>query len=132
MENNISKLDELMSRKPFRVPDGYFENFTEKIMSQLPEKQAHSKDKKVRLFERVRPWLVAAVFTGLVTILFVYTKKTDNTYADADKDMIVKNISSQTIAKPDEESYADTDFFEYLAEEYSNNNAEEYIDNLVN
>jgi hypothetical protein len=131
MRDHIGKLDELISRKSFRVPEGYFENFTEKMMSQLPEKQTHSQAKKVRLFERVRPWLaVAAVFLGVVTVFFVHRKKTDSAYAD--KDMIVKNISSQTVARLDKDSYSDADFLEYLAEEHSNNNAEEFIDNLVN
>jgi hypothetical protein len=131
MKYNIGKLDELMDRKPFRVPEGYFEDFTEQIMSRLPEKEVRPKGKKVRLFERVRPWLAAAaVFTGLVMAFFAYEKKTDNTYAD--KGMIVKNISSQTVSKLDKDSYSKADFFDYLAEEYSNDNVEEFIDNFVN
>ncbi|MDR2384932.1 MAG: hypothetical protein LBD80_04625 [Tannerella sp.] len=130
MKNNSAELDKLMARKPFRVPEGYFENFTEKMIGQLPEKQIHPKGEKVRLFERVRSWFaVAAVFIGFVTVFFTHKKKTDNMRGD--KDMIVKNISSRTVSKLDKDSYSKTDFFDYLAEEYSNDNAEEFIDNLT-
>jgi hypothetical protein len=131
MGNSIGKLYELMGRKPFRVPEGYFENFTEKMMSQLPENQAHPRGKKVRLFEWTRPLLaVAAVFAGLVMVFFVYMKKTDSMYAD--KDMIVKNISLQTISTLNKDAYSEADFFDFLAEEYHSNNVEELIDNLIN
>jgi hypothetical protein len=131
MESNMGKIDELMGRKPFRVPEGYFENFTEKMMSQLPEKQVRPRGEKVRLFERARYWLaVAAVFIGFVTIFSVYEKKAGNTYSD--KDMIVKNISFQTVSKLNKDSYFETDFLDYLAEECFKYNAEEFIDNLAN
>jgi hypothetical protein len=130
MENNIDKLEELIYRKPFRVPEGYFENFTKKMTSQLPDKRRIKKGEKVRLFERMRPWRsIAAIFFGFMMVVFVFWKKKD---MYTDKNMIVKNISLQTVSKLDKDSYSNADFFDYLAEEYSNDNVEYFMDNLVN
>ncbi|MDR2146122.1 MAG: hypothetical protein LBE91_06670 [Tannerella sp.] len=132
MEHNTDKLEKLMGRNPFRAPDGYFENFADKMMNRLPEKQAfRPKGEKISLFERMRPWLaVAAVFIGLITVFFVFENKRDNMYAY--KNMIVRNISMQTVAGIDADSNAEADFFDYISDEYSRDNAEEFMDNLIN
>lgn len=66
IENN----DKLRKENPFTVPEGYFENLTEQILSKIPEKSEEVKlpkvGKQVSLMERIRPWLyMAAVFAGL-------------------------------------------------------------------
>ena len=133
MERNTDKFEELMSRNPFRVPEGYFENFSERMMNLLPEKQIafRPKGEKVSLFGRLRPWLAAAaVFVGMLTAFFVFEKKKDNAYAE--KDMIVRNISMQTASKIDTDANAEADFFDYIADEYFSDNADEFIDNILN
>lgn len=53
-------------KTPFRVPDGYFENFADRLMQQLPEKES-IEEPTVRLWDRVKPWLyMAAMFVGLM------------------------------------------------------------------
>ena len=66
IENN----DKLRKENPFTVPEGYFDNLTEQILSKIPEKSDEVKLPKVGTqvswMERIRPWLyMAAVFAGL-------------------------------------------------------------------
>jgi hypothetical protein len=46
--------------------------------------------------------------------------------------MIVRNISMQTVAGIDADSNAEADFFDYIFDEYSRDNAEDFMDNLIN
>ncbi len=65
MKDEQSNLDRLKGKQPFKLPQGYMEGLTERIMTQLPEKP-HAKEKQISLLDRVRPWLyMAAVFAGL-------------------------------------------------------------------
>ena len=62
MKKEENNLDRLKGTNPFTVPEGYMEGLTERIMSQLPEKQ-EERAKRISLMDRVRPWLyMAAVF----------------------------------------------------------------------
>ena len=42
MKKEENNLDRLKGTNPFTVPEGYMEGLTERIMSQLPEKQKES------------------------------------------------------------------------------------------
>lgn len=63
---------ELMARcgkeQPFKVPEGYFEQFHEQLMSSLPETStAPAPATEVTLLARVKPWLyMAATFVGII------------------------------------------------------------------
>ena len=52
------------TRNVFRVPEGYFEQFTAQVMEQLPEKQ------KART-TMLRPWLYAAACTVVAVLMGV-------------------------------------------------------------
>ncbi len=55
----------------FRVPDGYFDNFAERFMSQLPEQSIPAPQLKTSaptLFRRLRPILYAAAFLLLAVL----------------------------------------------------------------
>lgn len=65
MKEEQNNLERLRGKQPFKLPEGYMEGLTDRIMSQLPEKP-HEKEKHISLMDRVRPWLyMAAVFAGL-------------------------------------------------------------------
>ena len=65
MNKKENTLDRLKGKQPFRVPDGYMEGLTNRIMESLPEPPAMEAE-SVSLVERIRPWLyLAAVFAGL-------------------------------------------------------------------
>ena len=52
------------TRNAFRVPEGYFEQFTAQVMEQLPEQQ------KART-TMLRPWLYAAACTVVAVLMGV-------------------------------------------------------------
>ena len=58
MKKEENNLDRLKGTNPFTVPEGYMEGLTERIMSQLPEKQ-EERAKRISLLDRVRgcTWL---------------------------------------------------------------------------
>lgn len=63
---DIAKVD------PFKVPEGYFENFTNGIMSQLTEVDREDST-TVSLWHRVRPWVyMAAMFTGIALMIKMF------------------------------------------------------------
>ena len=66
-KEKIYKIDEHEPRRPFTVPEGYFENLTQNIMSVLPEQESiYSTTIKVTPWMRIRPYLyAAAAFAGI-------------------------------------------------------------------
>jgi|SRR5574344_379103 hypothetical protein len=57
-EDNI--LNRCGNRRPFAVPEGYFENLTESIMSSLPEKDTKQRTLVMTPWTRFRPIVYAA------------------------------------------------------------------------
>lgn len=54
-EDNILK--KVGTENAFRVPEGYFENFTSELMNRLPEKEKLAfEQKEPTMWERVKPW----------------------------------------------------------------------------
>ena len=51
-------------KNPFSTPEGYFEHFTERLMSRLPEEEK----KKPAIIRHLRPLLHAAIFTGVIVL----------------------------------------------------------------
>ena len=69
--------ERLAKRNPFRVPEGYFESFADRVMEQLPPRQ--QKAKRTLL----RPWMYAAAC--LVVAVFcvaVYFSRIDTTSSE--------------------------------------------------
>jgi hypothetical protein len=114
---------------PFRVPDGYFDQLTERVMAQLPEREQtaehvslSSSRPKSRLVA-LRPWMyaaactVAAVFMGVA--LYFHQTKEEQTLANADVNASASttNTESQYI-----DEYADyvmldnAEIYAYLAD----------------
>lgn len=59
----------------FKTPDGYFENFTEKVMLQLPGNEP----KVISIFYRLKKWMpaVAAVFVLALVIPLYYISENE-------------------------------------------------------
>ena len=55
----------MSGKTPFRVPEGYFDSLTAKVMQQLPEQPKRS------LIAKLRPWMYAAAC--VVAVLFTAT-----------------------------------------------------------
>lgn len=70
-EDNI--LRKAGTNNPFRVPDHYFENFTQELMNKLPEKEPMPLMSEPTLWERVKPWLyMTAMFCGIMLSVKVF------------------------------------------------------------
>ena len=75
MELEEQLLSEFGNRRPFKSPDGYFDNLETRIMSQITAKETEtneetqiSKKGKTTSFRRLRPLMIAASFIGLILI----------------------------------------------------------------
>lgn len=53
-------------RRPFTVPENYFEQFTDRLMERLPEKEAAPKVVRLPLTKRLMHYAAAAVLAGCV------------------------------------------------------------------
>ena len=70
-EDNI--LRKAGTSNPFRVPNHYFENFTQELMNKLPEKEPMPLMSEPTLWERVKPWLyMTAMFCGIMLSVKVF------------------------------------------------------------
>ncbi len=70
MKNKI-KLEDLVKRKPYTIPENYFDDFGARLLIQLelqPEVQP------VKSNKIIRPWMyMAAMFTGILLMVSVVT-----------------------------------------------------------
>ena len=66
-KDRIYKINEHEPRRPFTVPEGYFENLTQNIMAALPEQESvYSTKITVTPWMRIRTYLyAAAAFAGI-------------------------------------------------------------------
>ena len=72
MDNKKILLKDIVKVDPFKTPEGYFENFTNGIMSQLPD-VVREDPKSISMWHRVRPWVyMAAMFTGIALMIRLF------------------------------------------------------------
>lgn len=89
---------------PFKTPEGYFDNFTEQLMKQLPEKETVEMP-EISMWERVKPWVyMVAMFCGLMFSIRVIVgekpeKKTDYTIESISElpDEYIEPLMEQTM-----------------------------------
>lgn len=82
------------TKNPFTVPEGYFDNLTNDIMSRLPEKEdSPEMPTEISLWERVRPWLyMAAMFVAiLLPIRFIM----NSTLSEKEDALTANNIEQE-------------------------------------
>ncbi|MEL7599455.1 MAG: hypothetical protein AAGU18_05085 [Proteiniphilum sp.] len=91
METKINKLKEIdKTKNPFKVPDNYFAQFNEEIMSRLPEKE-YVVPRQVPLWDKVKPWVyMAAMFVGIYFTVNFLTR-------NADKEQVTAKQSAPAI-----------------------------------
>ncbi|MDR1115750.1 MAG: hypothetical protein LBL33_06345 [Tannerella sp.] len=125
METN-NKLNELKDRNPFRVPEGYFENFTENMMCRLPDFPV-KQPKVISIYDRVKPWLyMAAVFAGLIVLFGVLNKMMG--VPSEDNDSFVKTTLPVLLPDPEAEAEENDEFLEYIHDMYTDKYAFSYMD----
>ncbi len=125
MKKEQDNLSRLKGQNPFSVPDGYMETLTDRIMSQLPEKEEVPVT-RISMMDRVRPWLyMAAMFVGMGLLFRVFLAPPAG---EAEGDLLVKNqMDSYSALTAQQEE--DMEYLEYLEARYLDTLlAEEYQD----
>ena len=70
-EDNI--LRKVGTQNPFRVPEHYFEDFTQEVMNKLPEKEPMQCLPEPTLWQRVKPWVyMTAMFCGIMLSVRIF------------------------------------------------------------
>jgi hypothetical protein len=112
MENEEKYIREKVGQKnPFTVPEGYFDQLTSQVMSQLPERRQKSR------VVQLRKWFYAAACVAAVAVMGL----TYHFHQQADDQTVVASVDSNT-----DNSYIDeaadyamldnTEIYAYLAE----------------
>lgn len=74
MSKKMSPLEEIGNKNPFTVPEGYFEQLSGSILSQLPER-VEVAPQPVGVWKRIQPWLyMAAMFCGIALMVNLFTR----------------------------------------------------------
>lgn len=116
MEKEQNNLDRFKGKNPFTVPNGYMEDLTANIMSQLPEK-LQVEVKNISMMDRMRPWLyMAAVFAGL-GLFFKAIVGIDGEQSKTDTLLVQSNDASATISAIQEAE--NEEYLEYLEAQYT-------------
>lgn len=100
---------------PFRVPEGYFDGLTDRIMAALPERPMHEEPSTVSLMDKVKPLLyLAAAFLAMM-LLF----KGLSTFRPATKGA-VRPLYVQHATATDAATEDELDYLDYLESQYAN------------
>ena len=105
------------STDPFRVPEGYFEGLTDRIMAALPEPSAEAtQPPTVSLMDKVKPLLyLAASFLGMM-LLFKGLSALRPADRAAERTLFVQHA---TTAYPTVLTDDEADFLDYLEAQYA-------------
>ena len=123
-------LSEYGNKRPFKVPEGYFDNLDEQIISQIVEdKDDTNNHEKVNIkpIRRFRPLLIAASFVGLIVVgvasinLFQQYQSAEKVETKVNKLMMQptsqKKIDSSEMEEAEEYMMIDQDdMYNYLAD----------------
>ena len=72
-------LNSIGKESGFQVPEGYFEQFNEQMLAQLPEVQITDVEAKPSMWVRIRPYLyMAAMFAGVYCMMLVFNHLNSN------------------------------------------------------
>lgn len=91
--------DKIGQKNPFKIPDGYFDQFADRLMEKLPEQQH-----KPVLIHRLRPLLYAAVFVGVLIIGATLAFKSIQKFDSQSNIALVTNEQDESLLN----AYSDT------------------------
>lgn len=113
MKEENSLLRKVGTENPFRVPEGYFENFSERLIEQLTEKdRTTTRFKEPTLWDKIKPWVyMAAVFAAAAFIIRI--GRDDNSISEADAELMADEYLDAAI---DESLLDDYSFYVYLTD----------------
>ena len=118
-EDNI--LRKAGTGNPFRVPEHYFDNFTEELMSKLPEKEPLPFSTEPTLWERVKPWVyMAAMFCGIMLSVRIFVgepQKDEFSISQAEAEMLPEEEWENFIRRAFDDNY---ETYQFLTEANDN------------
>ena len=126
MKTKQNILEQLKDKEPFKVPEGYFDDLTNNIMQNLPEKEVEETEPvSVTMWDRLRPLLyLAAVFVGLG---FFFKTVMPKDYDEQSKQLMVEKESEDVLNQEDSISDIDKEYMEFQEEQYLKNLISESI-----
>ena len=114
-EDNI--LRKVGTQNPFRVPENYFEDFRQKLMNKLPEKEPTPSWPELTVWQRVKPWLyMTAMFVGIMLSVRIFVGKPQDEefpITQAEAEMLPEEEWENMIRRTLVDDYA---IYEYLTE----------------
>ena len=118
-EDNI--LRKVGTGNPFRVPEHYFDNFTEELMGKLPEKEPLPYSTEPTLWQRVKPWVyMAAMFCGIMLSVRIFVgepQKDEFSISQAEAEMLPEEEWENFVRRAFDDNY---ETYQFLTE--ANNN----------
>lgn len=100
---------------PFRVPDGYIEGLTDRIMASLPERTTHEEPPTVSLADKIKPLLyLAAAFVGML-LLFKGLSALRPTQTGAARSLYVQHAATTEPNAAED----DRDYLDFLEAQYA-------------
>ena len=126
MKTKQNIIEQLKDKEPFKVPEGYFDDLTNNIMQNLPEKEVEETEPvSVTMWDRLRPMLyLAAVFVGLG---FFFKTVMPKDYDEQSKQLMVEKQSEDVLNQEDSISDIDKEYMEFQEEQYLKNLISESI-----
>ena len=110
-------IEDEKKKNSFRVPEGYMEGLTDRIMARLPECPQQKETKVVSMADKIRPWLyLAASFIGL--LLIFKGIQGERVQKDHTADPLVVKMEAPE-ASLNAISEEDQEFLEYLEAQYA-------------
>ena len=98
----MGKEDNLLRKvgtgNPFRVPDQYFEDFTQELMNKLPEKEPMTSMPEITLWQRVKPWIyMTAMFCGIMLSVKIFVGNPSKDEFPAISQTEVENLPNEDL-----------------------------------
>ena len=110
-------IEDEKKKNSFRVPEGYMEGLTDRIMARLPECPQQKETKVVSIADKIRPWLyLAASFIGLLLIFKGIQGERVQKDHTADPLLVKMEAPEASLNAISEE---DQEFLEYLEAQYA-------------
>ena len=110
-------IEDEKKKNSFRVPEGYMEGLTDRIMARLPECPQQKETKVVSMADKIRPWLyLAASFLGLLLIFKGIQGERVQKDHTADPLLVKMEAPEASLNAISEE---DQEFLEYLEAQYA-------------
>ncbi|MBR5192931.1 MAG: hypothetical protein IKW37_00715 [Bacteroidaceae bacterium] len=115
MKEEQDILKKVGTKNPFQVPEGYFESFTQELMSKLPEKETCVPIAEPNLWTRVKPWLyMTAMFLGIMLSVRIFVGEPQK------EDFPISMAEAENLSDEEWENIASNamvhnyDFYEFL------------------